>query len=71
MANITIVGGGLLGLGTGLLLLQRGHEVTVLERDGYAPGRTQRMEHVEALGRKQLARFSSLSELCGRNYGCG
>ena len=40
MANITIVGGGLLGLGTGLLLSQRGHEVTVLERDGDAPGGT-------------------------------
>jgi 2-polyprenyl-6-methoxyphenol hydroxylase-like FAD-dependent oxidoreductase len=40
VANITIVGGGLLGLGTGLLLSERGHEVTVLERDRDEPGRT-------------------------------
>jgi 2-polyprenyl-6-methoxyphenol hydroxylase-like FAD-dependent oxidoreductase len=33
MADIVIVGGGICGLGTALLLARDGHEVTVLERD--------------------------------------
>jgi flavin-dependent dehydrogenase len=37
MAKIVIVGAGVVGLGTALLLCEDGHEVTVLERDAEAP----------------------------------
>jgi flavin-dependent dehydrogenase len=37
VARIVIVGAGVVGLGAGLLLSERGHEVTVLERDSQAP----------------------------------
>src|SRR4051812_50103434 len=37
MANIVVVGGGILGLSGGMLLAGDGHQVTVLERDPEAP----------------------------------
>ena len=37
MATITILGAGLAGLGTGMMLSRDGHRVTVLERDGSPP----------------------------------
>ena len=37
MARIVIIGAGVVGLGTALLLCGDGHEVTVLERDAEAP----------------------------------
>jgi 2-polyprenyl-6-methoxyphenol hydroxylase-like FAD-dependent oxidoreductase len=37
MADIVLVGGGVVGLGTAMLLAADGHEVTVLERDGAQP----------------------------------
>ena len=37
MARVVIVGGGLVGMCTGLLLQRDGHEVTVLERDPSPP----------------------------------
>ena len=36
-ADIVIVGAGVVGLGTALLLAQDGHQVTVLERDPQSP----------------------------------
>ena len=39
MADIVIVGAGVVGLGTALLLAQDGHRVTVLERDPQPPPR--------------------------------
>jgi glycine/D-amino acid oxidase-like deaminating enzyme len=33
MATVLVVGGGICGLGTALLLARDGHEVTLLERD--------------------------------------
>ena len=39
MAKIIVLGGGIIGLSTALILTRQGHEVTVLERDGAAvPG---------------------------------
>jgi len=34
MARVLVIGGGICGLGTALLLARDGHEVTVIERDG-------------------------------------
>ena len=33
MADVLIIGGGICGLGTALLLARDGHDITVLERD--------------------------------------
>jgi glycine/D-amino acid oxidase-like deaminating enzyme len=39
MPRIVVVGGGIVGLSTALILTRQGHEATVLERDGDAmPG---------------------------------
>jgi glycine/D-amino acid oxidase-like deaminating enzyme len=40
VGGITIIGDGVLGLGCAFLLSERGHDVTVLERDGEAPQAT-------------------------------
>ena len=37
MADIVIVGAGVVGLGTALVLAKDGHQVTVLERDPQSP----------------------------------
>lgn len=39
MTRVAVVGGGIGGLAVALFLGRRGHAVTVLERDGYRPGR--------------------------------
>src|SRR5262245_63695852 len=36
MAGVLVIGGGICGLGTALLLAREGHEVTLLERDASA-----------------------------------
>ena len=45
MAEILILGAGLGGLGTAMLVAREGHQVTVLERDPVAPPRP---EHADA-----------------------
>lgn len=40
MARIVVIGAGVVGLTTSMLLAKDGHEVVVLERDGAAPGRS-------------------------------
>lgn len=39
LARVVLVGGGIGGMAAALFLGRRGHPVTVLERDGYRPGR--------------------------------
>lgn len=40
MSRVIVVGGGLIGLATSLLLTKQGHDVTVLERDPEPPPKT-------------------------------
>jgi glycine/D-amino acid oxidase-like deaminating enzyme len=37
MADVVVVGGGVVGLGTAMLLAEDGHQVTLLERDPAPP----------------------------------
>ncbi|HEX4397554.1 MAG TPA: FAD-dependent oxidoreductase, partial [Trebonia sp.] len=40
MSRVIVVGGGLIGLATSLLIAKQGHDVTVLERDPEPPPKT-------------------------------
>ena len=40
MPRVIVVGGGLIGLATSLLIAKQGHDVTVLERDPEPPPKT-------------------------------
>ena len=40
MSRVIVVGGGLIGLATSLLITKQGHDVTVLERDPEPPPKT-------------------------------
>jgi 2-polyprenyl-6-methoxyphenol hydroxylase-like FAD-dependent oxidoreductase len=56
MANVLILGAGICGLGTALLLARDGHDVTVLERDASALPETPQ-EAWDAWTRKGVAQF--------------
>jgi 2-polyprenyl-6-methoxyphenol hydroxylase-like FAD-dependent oxidoreductase len=56
MPAVVIVGGGICGLGTALLLARDGHDVTVLERDS-DPLPASALEAWERWGRKGVAQF--------------
>lgn len=56
MANVLIIGGGICGLGTALLLARDGHEVTVIERDA-DPLPESPQDAWETWARKGVAQF--------------
>ena len=56
MADVLIIGGGMCGLGTALLLARDGHEVTVVERDA-DPVPDSPHEAWDTWGRKGVAQF--------------
>lgn len=56
MANVLIIGGGVCGLGTALLLARDGHEVTVIERDA-DPLPDSPQEAWDSWARKGVAQF--------------
>ena len=55
--NVLIVGGGICGLGTALMLARDGHEVTVLERDPDPPPAGSPQDTWERWERKGVAQF--------------
>lgn len=56
MADVLIIGGGICGLGTALLLARDGHDVTVIERDA-DPLPDSPQEAWDSWGRKGVAQF--------------
>jgi len=59
MSNIVVLGAGLNGLATAMLLARDGHEVTILERDPAEP-----QGDNDALGRPGSAVVSTSSTSC-------
>ena len=65
MPRIIVVGGGLIGLATSLLIAKQGHDVTVLERDPEPPPKTPQ-EAIDGWNRPNVMQFRLVNFLMPR-----